>query len=152
MKRILYMLAALALLMTTGCKKEGKPVDYKGLLPGEWHCAAVESGADVYVSFEKDGDFDLYQMLGEGRYRHYTGSWSIEGNILSGTYSDGTAWGSSYKMSFSGKDSMVLTAQNGSEEVVTYSRESIPSEVKEDCIDVKSSFGMLNSQPQYRWL
>ena len=152
MKRILYMLAALALLMTTGCKKDEKPVDYKGMLPGEWHCAAVEFGADVYVSFEEDGDFDLYQMLGEGRYRHYTGSWSIEGDILSGTYADGSAWGSSYKMSFSGNDSMTLTAQNGSEEVVTYSRESIPSEVKEGCIDVKSSFGMLNSQPQYRWL
>lgn len=152
MKRILYMFAALALLMTTGCKKDEKPVDYKGLLPGEWHCAAVEFGADVYVSFEKDGDFDLYQMLGQGRYRHYTGSWSIEGDILSGTYSDGTAWGSSYKMSFSGKDSMVLTAQNGSEEAMTYSRESIPSEVKDGCIDVRSSFGMLNSQPQYRWL
>ena len=152
MKRILYMLAALALLMTTGCKKEEKPVDYKGLLPGEWHCAAVELGADVYVSFEKDGDFDLYQMLGEGRYRHYTGSWSIEGDVLSGTYADGSAWGSSYKMSFSGKDSMTLTAQNGSEEVVTYSREPIPSEVKDGCIDVRSSFGMLNSQPQYRWL
>ena len=55
-------------------------------------------------------------------------------------------------MSFSGKDSMTLTAQNGSEEVVTYSRESIPSEVKDGCIDVRSSFGILNSQPQYRWL
>ena len=29
MKRILYMLAALALLMTTGCKKDEKPVAYK---------------------------------------------------------------------------------------------------------------------------
>lgn len=152
MKRILYMLAALALLMATGCKKDEKPVDYKGLLPGEWHCAAVEFGADVYACFEADGDFDLYQMLGEGRYRHYTGNWSIKGDILSGTYSDGAAWGSSYKMSFNGNDSMTLTAQNGSEEVVIYSRESIPSEVKEGCIDVKSSFGMLNSQPQYRWL
>ena len=152
MKRILYMLAALALLMATGCKKDEKPVDYKGLLPGEWHCAAVEFGADVYACFEADGDFDLYQMLGEGRYRHYTGNWSIKGDILSGTYSDGTEWGSSYKMSFSGNDLMTLAAQNGSEEVVIYSRESIPSEVKEGCIDVKSSFGMLNSQPQYRWL
>ena len=58
------------LLVATGCKKDEKPVDYKGLLPGEWHCAAVEFGADVYASFEEDGDFDLYQMRGEGRYRH----------------------------------------------------------------------------------
>ena len=86
--------------MATGCKKDEKTVDYKGLLPGEWHCTAVEFGADVYASFEEDGDFDLYQMLGEGRYRHYTGSWSIKGDILSGTYSDGAVWGSSYKMSF----------------------------------------------------
>lgn len=152
MKKILYMLAALALLVTTGCKKDEKPVDYKGMLPGEWHCAATEFGADIYVGFDENGAFDLYQMLGEGRYRHYTGNWSIKGEVLSGTYSDGTAWGSSYKMNFDGNDSMTLTAQNGSEEALIYSRESIPSEVKDGCIDVKSSFGMLNSQPQYRWL
>ena len=152
MKRILYMLAALALLVTTGCKKDDKPVDYKGMLPGEWHCAATEFGADIYVGFDENGAFDLYQMLGEGRYRHYTGNWSIKGDVLSGTYSDGTSWGSSYKMNFSGENSMTLTAQNGSEDAMTYSRESIPSEVKDGCIDVRSSFGMLNSQPQYRWL
>ena len=152
MKRILYMLAALALLVTTGCKKDEKPVDYKGMLPGEWHCAATEFGVDIYVGFDENGAFDLYQMLGEGRYRHYTGNWSIKGDVLSGTYSDGTSWGSSYKMSFSGEDSMALTAQNGSEDAMAYSRESIPSEVKDGCIDVRSSFGMLNSQPQYRWL
>ena len=152
MKRLLYILAALMLTVTSGCKKDEAPVDYKGLLPGEWHCKPAELGADVYVDFNEDGAFDLYQMLGEGRYRHYQGSWSIEGDVLSGTYSDGTDWGSSYKMSFNGKDSMTLTAQNGSDETMTYSREDIPSEVKDGSIDVKSSLRILNSQPQYRWL
>ena len=63
MKKILYMLAALALLVTTGCKKDEKPVDYKGLLPGEWHCAATEFEADVYACFEEDGDLTSIRCL-----------------------------------------------------------------------------------------
>ena len=108
--------------------------------------------AEIYVAFAAEGGFDLYQQIGEGRHRHYTGTWTLEGNILSGIYADETAWGSSYKVEFSDDNTMILTAQNGSEEIMTYVRESVPAEVKEGCIDVKSSFGMLNSQPQYRWL
>ena len=152
MKKLLFILAALMVIGTTGCKKDEKPIDYKATLVGEWHCAPENIDAEVYASFEEGGSFDLYQKVGEGRYRHYTGTWECEGNTLSGTYSDGAAWGSSYIVDFKDNDNMLLTALNGSEEVMTYTRESIPSDVKVDCIEVKSSLRMPNSQPQYRWL
>ena len=151
MKRLLFILTALMLITATGCKKDEKPIDCKATLPGEWHCTPEGLDADIYADFEENGSFDLYQKLGEGRYRHYTGTWECKGNTLSGKYSDGSDWGSSYTVVFTDNDNMTFTALNGSEEVMVYTRESVPSEVKEDCIEAKSE-GILNSQPQYRWL
>lgn len=151
MKRLLFILTALMLITATGCKKDEKPIDCKATLPGEWHCTPEGLDADIYAAFEENGSFDLYQKLGEGRYRHYTGTWECKGNTLSGKYSDGSDWGSSYTVVFTDNDNMTFTALNGSEEVMAYTRESVPSEVKEDCIEAKSE-GILNSQPQYRWL
>lgn len=151
MKRLLFILTALMLITATGCKKDEKVIDCKATLPGEWHCTPAELDADIYAAFDENGRFDLYQKLGEGRYRHYTGTWECKGNTLSGNYSDGNAWGSSYTVEFTDQDHMTFTALNGSKEVMVYTRESVPSEVKEDCIEAKSD-GILNSQPQYRWL
>ena len=152
MKKLLFILAVLTVIAATGCKKDETPIDCKATLPGEWHCMPEGLDAEVYATFEESGSFDLYQRLGEGRYRHYTGTWTCEGNTLSGSYSDGSAWGSAYQMEFTDEDTMILTALNGSEEKTTYLRESVPSDVKDGCVEVKSSFRMLNSQPQYRWL
>ena len=152
MKKLIFILTSLAILSATGCKKEEKPIDCNAVLPGEWHCAPGGFDADIYVAFNEDGSFDLYQQTGDGRHRHYTGNWTCEGSTLSGTYADGTTWGSSYKAMFKDEDTMTLTALNGSKEVMTYVREAVPSEVIEGCIEVRSSLRMLNSQPQYSWL
>lgn len=138
MKRILYIVAAIVLVLATGCRKEEKKIDYKGRLTGEWHCTPAEIDADIYVSFDAEGSFDLYQQIGEGRHRHYSGVWAIEENTLSGTYSDGSAWGSSYTVEFKSDKEMSLTALNGSEEVMSYFREDIPAEIKEGSIEVKA--------------
>ena len=142
MKKILYFLAALALVAVTSCKPDNKPedekpVDYKALVIGEWHCAPAEFNADIYVAFNENGSFDLYQKIGDGRHRHYSGKWNAQDSILSGTYSDGSPWGSTYQMVFNDDDTLVLTAL--SDEAMTYTRKSIPSDVKENSIDVKSA-------------
>lgn len=139
MKKILFILTIILLTVTTGCKKDKNPIDYKSLVIGEWHCAPTNIDADIHAVFEEDGSFDLYQRVGEGRYRHYEGTWSSDKSTLSGTYSDGSDWGSSYKMDFDDDNTMILTALNGSEEVMTYLREAVPAEVKDSCIDVKST-------------
>lgn len=138
MRKVLFALTALLLIVATGCKKEEKKIDYKAKLAGEWHCTPADIDADIYVIFAKEGDFDLYQQIGEGRHRHYTGSWTSEESTLSGTYADGSAWGSTYKMEFPDDNTMTLTALNGSEEVMTYVRETVPAEIKEGSIEVKS--------------
>lgn len=137
--RISYMMAAvLAVGMLAGCRKEDK-TDYAAKIPGEWHCTPETFEADVYIAFDADGGFDLYQQVGEGRHRHYSGEWEVAGNVISGTYSNGAGWGSSYSVSFDTDDRMTFKAANGSDEVMTYLRENIPADVVEGSIDVKSA-------------
>ena len=138
MRRILFILTALMMIGAVSCKKEEKNIDYKAKLTGEWHYVPEDFEADIYAVFEADGNFDLYQQLGGGRHKHYSGTWSSEKSTLSGTYSDGNAWGSTYKMEFSDDNTMILTALNGSEDVRTYIREDVPDEVKKNCVEVKS--------------
>lgn len=111
-------------LIAGGCKKE----KIQSNIAGEWHCSVEE--CDIYLAFDPDGTFELYQKLGEGRYYQYNGSWSTDKNIVSGTYDDGTPWGSSYEVEFDGSDKMTFSATNGSGEVNTYTRTSIPEEVR----------------------
>lgn len=153
MKRIvLSSFVALTVILTIGCRKEEAP-DYSSKIVGEWKCSPEEFDAEIYVCFEKGGTFELFQKIGEGRHRRYSGTWVMNGRTLSGFYSEGTEWGSTYIVDFIDVNTITLTAQNGSEEVFTYFKESVPSDVREGSVDVRSEApGILNSQPQYRWL
>ena len=137
MKARIYLLATLliAALAFVGCGNEKTPkVDNAAKVVGEWHCAPEGMDVDVYVAFATEGTFDEYQRIGEGRYRHYAGTWSVNKSELSGVYADGTEWGSSYALSFDG-DTMTLTAKNDSEEAIVYTKTVIPAEVKDEAID-----------------
>lgn len=138
MKKFIYIFVALLLVVTPGCKKNGSEATTATKLVGQWHCIAEELNVaediDVYVEFMADKSFNLYQKIGQGRHRHFTGTWSVSGDVLSGLYADGTEWGSSYAVEFSGMDAMKLTAKNGSKEVMTYTRETIPAEVLEGSV------------------
>ena len=136
MKSRLFLLAALFVaLASVGCNKEPETpaVDYAKVIVGQWHCAPEGYDVDVYVSFEAEGTFNEYQRLGDGGYRHYTGTWSVEKDVLSGVYSDGVEWGSSYTISFDGAN-MILTATNDSAEAMTYVQTTIPDDVKNSAI------------------
>lgn len=135
--RICFLMMVLcAAFMVVGCDKNNDTptVDPATKIVGEWHCSAEEYDADVYVAFYADGAFDEYQRIGEGRYRHYAGTWTFEKDILSGLYADGVEWGSSYKVSFEG-DTMMLTSMNESAEAMIYIKDTIPAEVKDEAIE-----------------
>ena len=136
MKTYIYLFTLYAALAFVGCGKENDApkVDNATKVVGEWHCAPEGYDVDVYVEFATTGEFDEYQRLGEGRYRHYEGTWSVEKDVLSGVYADGTEWGSSYTLSFDG-DSMTLTANNESAETIIYTKTAIPAEVKDEAIE-----------------
>ena len=134
MRKILYMIAAAACLLTS-CKKE---MTLEEKFTGDWHCTASSVDAEIYVTFTTEKTFTLYQQIGEGAYRVYNGTWSLEGTKLSGKYNDGTAWASGYEVASSDDDTLILTAEGISE---TYSRvsEGIPEEVLKSCVTVVKS-------------
>lgn len=120
-------------IMGASCKKD----KIQSNIPGEWHCSTEE--CDIYVAFNQDGSFELFQKLGEGRYYLYLGKWNADKDILDGTYNDGQPWGSSYRVEFDGSDKMTLNATNGSGETNTYTRKSIPEDIRNNhLVGVKS--------------
>ena len=150
MKARIYLLtAALCALAFVGCGKEkdAPKVDNAAKVVGEWHCAPEGLDVDVYVAFATEGTFDEYQRIGEGRYRHYAGTWSVNKSVLSGAYADGTEWGSSYTLSFDG-ETMTLTAKNDSAEAITYTKVTIPAEVKNEAIE---PLGTETRAEEVRW-
>ena len=131
---IISVLCAAMFFVGCGNEEDTPKVDPAVKIIGEWHCAPEGYDVDVYVAFGDEGDFDEYQRLGEGRYRHYNGTYIVDNGVLSGLYADGTEWGSTYTISFSG-DTMTLTANNESAEAIVYTMTTIPEEVKEEAIE-----------------
>jgi hypothetical protein len=131
MKRILYIMAII-MLAVTSCKEQDPVKTPAELICGDWHSTMLAVEGDIYASFASDGSFDLYQKIGEGAYRLYTGSWTMNGNVISGKYSDGSDWSSSYSVIFNDKF-MTWTSQNDASEESQYQRcPEIPAEVIEN--------------------
>lgn len=130
--RVLILAAILlsALVSFSSCKKEEKTLDVKG----EWELTEVKMstksalvGAEtvtVYVKFSEDGTFAMYQMVGDGRFAAFSGSWELAGSTLSGTYADGTSWASSYEVSVD-KSTLTMTTEDGLD-VFVYKACTIP--------------------------
>ena len=131
---IMAVLCAALLFVGCGKEKDTPKVNNATKIVGEWHCAPEGYDVDVYVAFDAAGSFEEYQRLGEGRYRHYAGTWSVDKSVLSGVYADGTEWGSTYTLSFEG-ETMTLTANNESAEAIVYTKTTIPAEVKDEAIE-----------------
>jgi hypothetical protein len=130
--RVLILVAALlsALVSFSSCKKEEKTLDVKG----EWELTEVKMatksalvGAEtvtVYLNLAEDGSFAMYQMVGDGRFVTFSGSWKLAGSTLSGTYADGTSWASSYEVSVE-KSTLTMTTEDGLD-VFVYKACTIP--------------------------
>ena len=117
----------------------------EGSVTGTWHLAGWNSlqTADVYLSLENDGTFDLYQRIYSPYYEHYDGTWHLDGNTLGGTYSDGTAWAGTYSVSFSGDgDRMQLVLNGDSSDTSVFTRSEIPDEITSGDFGTRTSAGM----------
>ena len=129
--------------MAAACGPNNEGPKVSDAIVAEWHLTDM-SGADasaipqVYIEFKLDKNFELYQKIGDGRYRKFEGTYAVSGTTLSGKYSDGEKWGSDYVVSFDG-EKMLLTAQNGSEEVCTYEKKALSETDKAEAILVTKS-------------
>lgn len=143
MKKILFWAACCLALVACNVKDDpsggggggGQETPKTVSVVGVWELSAVSTkvsvgsvDVSVYIDFGSDGNFTLYQKIGEGRYTMFTGKYTLTSdNKLSGSYSNNSAWGP-YTASMS-NGNLVLTSAGG-KEVDTYKKvSSIPSSV-----------------------
>lgn len=129
--KLLLIVVSAVFVCSCGSKSEDDP-QVGTRIVAEWHLTSVtglSSVPEVYVDFVSDGSFELYQKIGDGRFRKYLGTYAVSGKKLSGKYSDGEDWGSEYEVSFEG-DRMLMKALNGSEEVCEYEKKALSASDK----------------------
>lgn len=101
---------------------------------GKWHLMTLCDATpefDVYIEFTKDGKFNIYQQVWSFTYEHFTGNFTINGNVVSGTYSDGSQWTASYKFAVA-NSKLSLTNVMNSDEIAIYDACKIPAEIIEE--------------------
>ncbi len=162
MKHIkIWSLLALCLVAMTSCgggdnnggdPEPGPKGDLKEKIVASWHLTDWSNGesyADVYIKFDAAGNFDLYQRVDRPGYVHYTGKYSIEeGDVISGVYSDNTAWACKYagRVNQNG-DVLTLVSQGGENITSVYAKSEIPADVTDFVTEIKST-----RSDEKRWL
>ena len=136
MKKIIrIMILAAALCAAVSCKKAPET---STAIVAEWHLiemTGVEASAlpQVYIDFKADYSFELYQKVGQGRFRKYDGTYAVAEKVVTGKYDDGEDWGSGYEASFEADgEILVMTADNGSGEICKYEKASLDQSEKDN--------------------
>ena len=132
----IWSLVALMFVGLTACNGESKEAPAEGLdkIVNEWVLATwggENAEYTVYIDFNEDNTFAIYQQVYTLNYEMYAGTYSISGNTLSGVYSDGSAWKCDYIASMNA-DGTVLTLVSNETESTTgvYDVTVIPEDVK----------------------
>lgn len=122
------MLAVAAVLAFASCVKSEDSIIKE--LAGDWYYETVEADTpvQVYVSFAKDMTFELYQKVGDGAFRKYTGTYTFDGTLLDGVYSDKAPWKEAKSVTIDGDSLTVVGVKTG--ETITYVRKLVPATVR----------------------
>ena len=108
---------------------------------GEWKLTEWNNSKDlpfgVYLCLNEDNTFDIYQHTYTVLWVHYHGTYSLEGSVLTGTYSDGKSW-HEYTIQYSEEPKLIRltrTDTSGTSDVCVYAATEVPNEVKEDATE-----------------
>lgn len=134
MRKAGIIITIISAMLLSGCGNSGKeeqPLD----ISGQWELMdimatkAAQIGGqqvEVFIEFDSDNTFRMWQKLGEGRHRKYSGTWTLTEDILTGKYSDGKNWGSSYQVSVTGGN-LYMSEQAQTLETYVYRPCTLPS-------------------------
>lgn len=127
--RFIYIMTAVLAIVTACGEKPAHTVTPK--IVGSWELTDIQytkaaqiggETVEVRLVFDVDGSFSMSQMLGEGRFVDYSGSWVLDGEILSGKYSDGKDWGASYSISVDDRTLSMIPVGKDAPETYVYTR------------------------------
>ena len=131
-------LVVLSLVLMTACKnKDNNRGDNDGVV-GEWVLVSWNEETpefNVYISFAADGSFAIYQQVWSLDYELFTGTFTVSGDSLKGTYADGTKWASEYKFV---KSDNTLTLVDSAEVTSVYEKCTIPEEIIAEATTTRS--------------
>ena len=97
---------------------------------------------DIYIDFNEDGSFEMYQRLYTLNYELYTGTYSVSNDILTGSYADGENWTCAYKGAVASDGSnLTLHSQEDVSITSVYARTVIPEEVKAEATETRAASG-----------
>ena len=99
---------------------------------GSWHIKSYcgrPSDTDIYMQFNEDGTFLLYQRSNSPTYTIYSGVYTADAksSTLSGVYDDGTLWANSYSYSNNEYNELVLINTSNANEISIYEPSALPS-------------------------
>lgn len=133
--RFAAVIFAAALTLSSCSKKEKK----QNRLIGEWNIVSLSTKSavigsqtvDVYLSFDGDGTFVIYQKTSDAQqyYSKFSGTWSLSGSVLSGFYADGSKLANDYDVTVS-DGNLTLASKSTPSEVSVFKKAVIPDNVK----------------------
>lgn len=124
-----------------------------GSLVGDWALTEWNGSAQlpmgVYLTLNEDNTFVLYQHTSDVLWEKYEGDYTLNGNTLSGVYSDGVKW-ADYTIKYNNGDTkqIKLTRNGDAEDVSIYTETEIPAEL----IDNAKSPASVRSAESKRFL
>ena len=98
------------------------------LVAGTWHLTEWRGAApsfEVYIDITEDGVVTLWQKIEHREWECFYSSANVENGIISGVYSDGVAWGTSYYISTT-QNSMVWVDVADATDISVYTRSELP--------------------------
>ena len=126
----IFSLAMLMLLALTGCgeKDGGKGVK----VAGEWQLVQWNDAIPefkVYIAFNVDGIFEMYFFIESADTEIYTGKYVVTGDVMTGTYADGSNWACGYKVNVV-DGQLTMYSQEDQSVTSLYEKCTIPEEIK----------------------
>lgn len=100
-------------------------------IAGVWHLTewrGAEPSFEVYMDINAEGGLVLYQRIESRYWDIYSSTAAVVDGVISGTYTDGTAWGASYSVSIKG-DTMTWVSMLDSSDVSIYTRSELPADM-----------------------
>lgn len=106
---------------------------------GEWVLTKWNNSTDlpfgVYMRFNEDNTFDMYQHTYSVLWVHYKGTFTLNGTTLTGVYSDGEKWSSDYTIAYMESPKQIRLTKKGSDDEGIYSSTEIPETVIDEATE-----------------
>lgn len=102
-------------------------------IEGTWRlskwCGTTDFGFEVYLDIDKDGAIDLWQRMENRTWDYYRSNATLSNGVLSGVYSDGNLWGSSYRFTLNDSNTMTWVDTQDNDDISVYVRAELPDDI-----------------------